>query len=270
MPTEKRRHVNAFHFLWVPLYLVAALFLALLMEDRAAGSVTLVCASLALALGYLTRARWGILGLAASLCGLAVYTLTTHRVGFWALAFFAVWMTGAAILLMHECARTASARSAADFEQSSLRHLSMHDDDTNLRSMRAYLNDADIYMRLASRHNLGLVLSVFELEDAGLLSESIGRARLDALRRNLAAALRRSVRLEDMVYRIDDFTWGVLMITDASRIEAFRTRLLGVLRNASGDEAAQITMRYVAFDQEEMRTPIVLLERAQAARAVDE
>lgn len=247
----------------------AAIYLGFFVEHQTAGCAALCIALVALALVYIVGTRVSVVLLALTWVGLLVYELLTPPVDTVTLALAAVWMIVQIIALSGQNVSMKTRQLQDDFSRTYDKRLMLLDEGTELRSMRAYLNDAELYMRISRRHALGLALMTWRIENADTLCQKLGNEDFAALRKALSDILRSSVRTEDMVYMLDEENclWGSMMLTDVSKLDSILSRIKPKLMTCFGKNQhdAQIEVRWAVFDPEADLSPLKLLEEAKSA-----
>ena len=108
-----------------------------------------------------------------------------------------------------------------------LEETSTIDTITQLKNLRAYQNDAPIYMKIAKRYKLTLVLMTIRLYNGEDCLRTLGEHNFVSILKKISQCLRSTIRLEDISYGIDEshIMWAVLMLTKKEGIEIVLERI---------------------------------------------
>ena len=108
-----------------------------------------------------------------------------------------------------------------------LEETSTIDTITQLKNLRAYQNDAQIYMKIAKRYQLTLVLMTIRLYNGEACLHTLGEQNFVSVLKKISQCLRSTIRLEDISYSIDEsnIMWAVLMFTKKEGIEIALERI---------------------------------------------
>lgn len=249
----------------------AVVYLVLVASHQVAVGVALGVSLLSLGLAYLIGTRISGICVFLTWVGLLIYELLSPDPDMLTIIVTAVWMIAQIIALSGQHNSLKSRILREDFSKAYDKRLMLLDEGTELRSMRAYLNDTELYMRIARRHSLGLALMTWRVVSPQVFRQKLGYEGYAALRKAISDVLRASVRTEDMVYMIDEEAcmWGSLMLTDVDKLDRIYQRILPKLKTCFGRNAslAEIEVRWTVFDPEAELSPLKLLEEAKGAPA---
>ena len=157
-----------------------------------------------------------------------------------------------------------------DFYRSECARIAMVDSITQMRNMHAYLNDAPIYIKIARRYNLTMVVLALKLKNNDELKAALEEVAYNELLEAISRVMRNSVRLEDLAYFINNESgvWCINMFTHLESIDVVVSRIqkgLETVRPDHGDGAPvepEFLYGYATYAEEEDLTPIMLLQRA--------
>lgn len=154
--------------------------------------------------------------------------------------------------------------------------LSTLDEDTRLKNLRAFENDAKIYKNIAKRYHMdfGLLLIKFRHQkELERLSQSEGMKQVVML---VAKEVKNAIRAEDELYHLDDeeILFGVLLVTKKEGIKTIHDRLKENISKIDTNEILNtkqliLDMRIgAAFDDGE-KTILELLDIAKDSMMYD-
>ena len=150
--------------------------------------------------------------------------------------------------------------------------LADHDPLTSLYTRRRFVEELGREIARAQRSGAGGAVLLLDLDDLKYVNDSLGHSTGDKLLSGLARLLRKHVRANDMLARLDGDEFAIL-ITDTrpSRVEFVVERLLKAVRNYcvdAGDQPVGVTGSVgVAFYLEHGASAEELLSRAGQALA---
>lgn len=102
------------------------------------------------------------------------------------------------------------------------------DEISGLKNQTVFLHDTQVYMSIALRYNMELVLTAVELKHKYDIERIIGSENTQKLISKLSNILNQHIRNEDLLYMVDSksSTWAILMITnDSSNIKSVIERI---------------------------------------------
>ncbi|MDD3333901.1 MAG: glycosyltransferase family 4 protein [Eubacteriales bacterium] len=185
-------------------------------------------------LTYLFGRKIGLIAAVASIVAGAAVT-----VGFWpelarGMVFWGIWLLCDAVIIggVKENRKRLLARLALCYEE--MARTEMTDKITQTRNLHAFLNDTPIYMKIAKRYQLTLVLVTVGIRNVDQVRKSMHEDDYNALLEITSSTLRDSIRLNDMTYFVDKDKgmWCINMFTNAESInvvfDRLRTRLITV------------------------------------------
>ena len=157
-----------------------------------------------------------------------------------------------------------------EFGRTRLKQSSTVDESTQLRNVRAYLNDAMIFIRFTRRYKLHLGLILWRLDNTAVLRGVLGKEEFDLLIRQIAEKLRVSLRFEDMIFTFEDtqnrLTIGTLHVAnnpDVCTIIEKRMRDMLDAFDSPQNLPLVFSTRSAMIDQIATDSPMALLERAR-------
>lgn len=156
-----------------------------------------------------------------------------------------------------------------------LEELALFDEETNLGNLYNFENNCLIYMRIAERYNMPLVLLVWELRYENEVQRLLGKKKFSEEVRAISQVSRQILREEDSLFLVGDspHLWGTIMFTNAGGEQKVIERLkqgMEEMWQKDGTNKVKMDLRFgVAVHQEGNRTPLVLLEKAKKRLAYD-
>lgn len=101
------------------------------------------------------------------------------------------------------------------------------DEQLAIGNLRAFENDATVYMKISMRYKMNLVLMLWELPTNVEGMQSVSQESLREIAKGISGAIQRSLRTEDSIYLIDStpYVWGTLLFTDPAAIEIVENRV---------------------------------------------
>lgn len=148
--------------------------------------------------------------------------------------------------------------------------LADHDSLTSLYTRRRFVEELGREIARAQRSGAGGAVMLLDLDDLKYVNDSLGHSTGDRLLSGLAQLLRKHVRTNDMLARLDGDEFAILVPdTRPSRVELVAERLLKTVRNHFvdvGDQPVGVTGSVgVAFYPEHGSSADELLSRADQA-----
>jgi diguanylate cyclase (GGDEF)-like protein/PAS domain S-box-containing protein len=150
--------------------------------------------------------------------------------------------------------------------------LADHDPLTSLYTRRRFVEELGRELARAQRSGSGGAVLLLDLDDLKYVNDSLGHSTGDKLLAELSQLLRKHVRANDMLARLDGDEFAVLITeTRPSRVEFVAERLLKAIRNHSvdaGEQPVGVTgSAGIAFYPEQGASAEELLSRADQALA---
>lgn len=150
--------------------------------------------------------------------------------------------------------------------------LADHDPLTSLYTRRRFVEELGREIARSQRSGAGGAVLLLDLDDLKYVNDSLGHSTGDKLLTGLAQLLRKHVRANDMLARLDGDEFAILITeTRPSRVELVVERLLKTVRNHfvdAGDQPVGVTGSVgVAFFPEHGASAEELLSRADQALA---
>ena len=151
-----------------------------------------------------------------------------------------------------------------------LQRLSGVDILTELKNMRGFEQECTVYMKIAKRYKLELVLLIWQVRYQNELSQMVGANGMETLVRRISKYIGETLREEDAVFILGDspYLWGTLLFTNTSATEIITERVGKKLeeievKTASGRHKVAVDMRIgAAMYSEEIQSPFHFLEQA--------
>ncbi len=233
---------------------------------------TIACClmALAFALRYMKDRKFGLyleIGLVAvyTLIGL-IFRCTSP----WSWLIFAVGTLIIDLLIGVVYRAFDALHRETEFGRAQLEQRNTIDESTQLRNVRAYLNDAMIFIRFTRRYQLHLGLILWRLDNTNLLRSVLGKVEFDQLIKQIAEKLRVSLRFEDMIFTFEDkqsrLTIGTLHVAnnqDVCQIVEKRMRAMLDTLDLPQNIKLLFSTGSAMIEQIETDSPMALLERAK-------
>lgn len=159
--------------------------------------------------------------------------------------------------------------------QQRVEELTMRDETTGLENLYSFENTCLVYMRIAERYNMSLVLLVWDLRYENEIKRLLGKQKFAEEIRTISAVARKTLREEDSLFLLQDspHLWGTVMFTNSGGEAKVVERLKEKLEEewqGEGKEKIQIDLRFgIAFHENGNRAPLGLLEKAKKRLSYD-
>lgn len=153
-----------------------------------------------------------------------------------------------------------------------LTRLSGVDTLTELKNMRSFERDCNVYMKISKRYSMELGLIVWEFRYQKELAQIIGAPRMEELAKLVSTEISASLREEDAVYLLDSapYSWGTLLFTNAESthivIDRVESRIRQIdLQDLSGKHDVYLEMRVgsAIYSDEALNSPLTFLSLAK-------
>lgn len=151
----------------------------------------------------------------------------------------------------------------------------LYDEDTGLENLYSFENECAIYMRIAERYKMSLVLVVWELRYENEISRLMGKQKFLEQIRVVSNVAQKSLRKEDSLFLLQDspHLWGTIMFTnsggEAIVIERLKKNLEEEQQNKK-DGNIQIDLRFgTAIYENGNQVPLEFLETAKKRLSYD-
>ena len=151
------------------------------------------------------------------------------------------------------------------------------DELTGLKNVRAFENDAYMYMKISKRYEHELVLMVLDIRFKKEIQRMLGPQETDNLIVKISDALPKCLRGEDTLYRLDNenFQWGLLLLTNINSINVVKNRIRQVISEMDVSDITrskklnvELVMGSAPYSGEPI-TPFEFLEEAQRQMEYD-
>lgn len=143
---------------------------------------------------------------------------------------------------------------------------------TGMKNLRAFENEAYVYMNLSRRYQHDLLLLVIELRHQNEMERMLGGANMQRLIKSISKAVERSLRTEDMAYLLDadKLLWGALLLSSPSGGEVVVQRVRKSVQEMDvsaipGAQQMSIELRigFQAYDPQQATTAFGFLEQSR-------
>lgn len=248
----------------------AAIYIAWQAPYRILNTVVILLMAVGVSVAFVKGVKKGMLSLYGSLAVTAVVAGLTGNFHVGLFVFWALWIP-LAVYAAHQLDIALRAlMQEKDYYKGRMEEINLVDDITQLKNVRAYQNDAPIYMKISNRYHMQLVLVVWQLHNHDELREKISQAAYREMMQSISKRMRKAIRLEDIAYSLHDGhnTWGLLMFTRAEAIQVVLDRLNAqwpqVRIDCPEEPGVRLDMRagYAIYDGEKDQTPTALLKSA--------
>lgn len=153
-----------------------------------------------------------------------------------------------------------------------LRHAASHDDRTDLLRPAAFQRRLAEHFGAAQRHRLDLALALVDLDDFGSVNKAYDHTVGDLVIERVGAAIRRTLRAEDVAGRVGGDEFAVLLpYTDkldaAHVVRRLRDEIAGLSGAMPGASAVTVTasLGFETFDGEDLESAEALRLHAEIA-----
>ncbi|WRS28840.1 diguanylate cyclase [Oscillospiraceae bacterium MB08-C2-2] len=173
--------------------------------------------------------------------------------------------------------RTFQAEEQNRVLQEQLDRLSGVDSLTELKNIRSFEADCAVYMKIAKRYHMSLVLVVWEFRFQRELGHMLGKEGLLDLVKRVSRQITAALREEDAIYLLegDPYTWGSLLFTDPESVsivvERVKNQLAEIqIQDAASRHSIELSMRVgIATFDDTITSPLALLEKAHKRSEYD-
>lgn len=234
---------------------------------KAVACLLMACA---FALRYIRDRKLGLFAEIALVALFAAVGLIFRCTSAWSIAIYAVGTVVIDLLIGKVFRAFDALQRETEFGRAQLKQSSTVDESTQLRNVRAYLNDAMIFIRFTRRYQLNLGLILWRLDNTSVLRGVLGKEEFDLLIRQIAEKLRVSLRFEDMIFTFEDkqnrLTIGTLHVAnnpDVCAIVEKRMRAMLDAFDMPQNLPLTFSTRSALIDQIATDSPMALLERAR-------
>ena len=163
--------------------------------------------------------------------------------------------------------------AARQAEMSDLRHQASHDDRTDLLRPRSFEARLQEHFSAAQRHQLELALVLIDLDRFGAINKRYDHTVGDALITRVGAAIRRTLRTEDVAGRLGGDEFGVVLpytgkIDSAQVVKRLREeirKLSGPLPGADEPIEVSASIGFETFDGRDVDSLETLRRHAERA-----
>jgi len=263
------------------LLFVCILFISENPDNLQKNSIILAAVLIMVIITYFTSLTAGLVLNIVMIFGYSVYVIVSaayrgitvdSNIYFW--IFWTPCITVTAYLFAR---RTLSAEKENEKAQEQLQRLSGVDALTELKNMRGFEQECNVYMKISRRYNMELVLLVWQFRYQRELSQMIGEEGLQKLVVQVSQIIAACLREEDAVFMLDNdpYLWGTLLFTNAEAthiiIERVQKELEHIeLKSGSGKHLLALDMRVgTARCSELVQSPFHFLEQAKKRAQYD-
>ncbi len=249
---------------------IAAAYLLFQVDNTLLNAFMIPIALVGMLTTYGKTARLGLIwsaGLTAALAAASVCFFSEQLIG---LVFWVVWQPVNLFFVNKLRTGVAGMTAERDFYRSECARVAMIDPITQMRNRHAFLNDAPIYIRIARRYQLDMVVVVIWLKNNGNLREALGIAMHNEMLEEISRTVRRAIRMEDLAYLVDNNrgVWGISMFTRPESIDVVFDRIrkgFSALNVKDGDGNhydLDFAFGHTVYDEQDDPTPSSILRMA--------
>lgn len=167
-------------------------------------------------------------------------------------------------------------RMVADLDNK-LVTISTLNEDTKLKNLRAFENDAGIYKSIAERYDIGFGVVVIQFKYQKEIERLSKKEGMQQVVMEVIGTVRKATRAEDELYQIDDgeITFAMLMLTKKEGLEVIHDRLKEAIAQINTSDILNtrqlvLDMRIgMAFDGGEPKSVMDLLQSAKDSMQYD-
>lgn len=150
------------------------------------------------------------------------------------------------------------------------RQLGILDDETRLRTIRAYKEDAQVFMSTSRRFNLPVTMVVIQVKHWNELQRMLSEDQISAVIGRVTSTMKQAIRDNDILYVLEreNLTWGLLLFTDQAGARVVTERIKEFFEESISDFSAknqvQIEIKSGAAEyvQETIKSPYDFVEAA--------
>lgn len=148
------------------------------------------------------------------------------------------------------------------------------DEETGLKNLYYYERECEVYMRIAERYDMELLLLVWDLRYEHELKRLLGQRKFASEIAALSAGAQQHMRAEDTLFLLgeDPHLFGTLMFAKDGGEQAEAEALIAALKQAEAERTSdtEIELRFgKTFYQKNGQTPLELLEAARRRLTYD-
>ncbi|HRX57206.1 MAG TPA: diguanylate cyclase [Eubacteriales bacterium] len=167
-------------------------------------------------------------------------------------------------------------RMVADLDNK-LVTISTLNEDTKLKNLRAFENDAGIYKSIAERYDIGFGIVVIQFKYQKELERLSKKEGMQQVVMEVIGAVRKATRAEDELYQLDgsEIMFAMLMLTKKEGLEVIHDRLKEAIAQINTSDILNtrqlvLDMRIgVAFDGGQGKSVMDLLQSAKDSMQYD-
>lgn len=146
------------------------------------------------------------------------------------------------------------------------------DEITGLKNLKAFENDAEIFMGISRRYNLPLSILIIKLKYYNEVEKIMEKDKLTQIINKISQEIQNTLRTEDNIFIIDkqDITWGALLLTDEKGIYTVKKRIRDTIQNINLDGitfpyklTVEIKMGSYLYDKSQKYKAFALIENAK-------
>jgi GGDEF domain-containing protein len=155
--------------------------------------------------------------------------------------------------------------------------ISTLNEDTRLKNLRAFENDAGIYMSIAERYDIGFGIVAIQFKYQKEIERLSRREGMQQIVMQVINVIRQATRAEDELYQLDEdnITFAMLLLTKKEGMNVIRDRLKETISQINTSDILNtrqliLDMRIgMAFDDGEKKDVMELLQVARDAMQYD-
>lgn len=216
------------YFALLILIFALAIFLALDPENLARNGIILGASFIALLFAYFSTLNSALVVsavLVLLVAGVSVMFAVRNGTGIpLGTYFFIAWIPLMTVCMYHFTRQLNQLKTENGRLLTQLAQLVSIDTTTGLKNLRAFENDAIVYMKISKRYKMQLAMLVWQLKYQTELGEIVG---MPAAVSRISDALQGCLRAEDAVYIVGDdpYRWGVMLFTNIAQLDIILGRV---------------------------------------------
>lgn len=213
------------------LIFLGILFIASDTVYLARNFVILIGAFIAFMITYFTTLTMGLVvsAVLVLLIGAysAYYALKTGGTVPLSTFFWVPWIPLTALAISRFTRQIVTLQRRNDTLSTQLEQLAIIDESTQLKNIRAFENDASVYMKIARRYNMSLVLATWQFRYPHEVSEVFVGEQFVSCVRRISETIGAKLRTEDAVYLVsqDPYQWVILLFANPASYDIVFNRI---------------------------------------------
>lgn len=191
------------------------------------------------------------------------------------LYFWIIWIPAMTVAIHFFTLYTNRVQKENEGLKRQVEDLALRDEATGLENLYSFENTCIVYMRIAERYKMSLVMIVWELRYEKEVRRLLGKQKFEENIQIISKVARKTLREEDSLFLLQDspYLWGTILFTNEGGEARAISRLKEGLEKEwekRGGERVQLELRFgTTVYQEGERIPLKLLENARKRLSYD-